>query len=75
MRQNCKGETYLSLLLLLLLHLLLHLLHLSLLLLLRGTLLITRLASEWAESRLVLVPVLAVLLLTGNLRDLGAQRR
>ena len=75
MRLNSKAETYLSLLLLLLLHLLLHLLHLGLLLLLLGALRIAGEAGIGAESRLVLVPVLAVLLLSGDLGGFGAQRR
>ena len=68
-------QTNLSLLLLLLLHLLLHLLHLGLLLLLLGALRIAGKASLGAERRLVLVPVLAVLLLSGDLRGFGAQWR
>jgi hypothetical protein len=67
--------TYLSLLLFLILHLLLHLLHLGFLLLLLCALRIAGVAGTRAESGLVLVPVLAVLLLSSDLRDFGAQRR
>jgi hypothetical protein len=70
-----EDRTHLSLLLFLLLHLLLHLLHFSLLLLLFGALRIAGVAGAWAESGLVLVPVLAILLLSGDLRDFDAQRR
>lgn len=70
-----ENRTNLSLLLLLLLHLLLHLLHLGFLLLFLGALCIAGEAGLGAERRLVLVPVLAVLLLSGDLSSFGAQWR